>query len=124
MTAKRKIDDVGNTQLEIVKWGMSTNVFRLAIFVLVLSMHPIGRGFLTGFGFKFPDEKKIEEAATEAKDSKSEIAVISDSLKEIRTDVASLKANNAILNSKVDTIDQTFRGFQIDFNKWKPQPNP
>jgi phage shock protein A len=99
---------------------LGTGGFRLVITLLIISMHPIGRGFLSGFGFKFPDEKLIAVAAEKTKDAESELTVISDSIKEMRTDLASLKANNAILNSKVDNMEQTFRGFQVDFNKWKP----
>lgn len=101
---------------------LGTNGWKLIVIFLVATMHPIGRGLLSTLGFEFPDTKKISVAAEEAKSSKNELVVISDSVKEIKTDVASLKANNAILNSKVDGLEQTFRGFQIDFNKWKPQP--
>lgn len=124
MTVKKTNKATGEVSTENVSMLgllLGTGGFRIVITVLILSMHPIGRGFLAGFGFKFPDEKLIVTAAEESKTAKSEITSISDALKEIRSDVSSLKANNAIINSKVDSMEQTFRGFQIDFNKWKPQ---
>jgi hypothetical protein len=100
---------------------LGTGGFRLVITLLLISMHPIGRGFLSGFGFKFPDEKLLAVAAEKTRDTSHELTAIADSVKSIQTDITSLKANNAILNAKVDNMDQIFRGFQVDFNKWKPK---
>lgn len=127
MTARRKTsgtEESSTNQLEIVKWGMSTNVFRLGLFILVLSMHPLGRQVLGTFGFKFPDERQLVVATEEAKGAKSEIASIAENVKTLTSDVASIKANNVVLNEKVDRLDKTFTGFQVDFNKWKPVTQP
>lgn len=112
--------EVTAEQVTLLGFLTSAAGWRIVIVILILSMHPIGRGFLAGFGFKFPDEKLITVAAEESKVAKSEISSIADSIKDIKSDISSLKANNAILNAKVDGMEQTFRGFQIDFNKWKP----
>lgn len=133
MTLKKKTKDpvtgeervvesvIGGPLLQLIT---GTGGFRILIFLFVASMHPLGRSVLGTFGFKFPDERNLVVAAEEAKSAKGEIAGIAESMKEIKADVASLKANNAIINSKVDNMEQTFRGFQIDFAKWKPQPKP
>lgn len=118
MTVRKKDD---SAELQIVRWGLGTNGFRVALLILVLSMHPIGRGFLTGFGFKFPDQQKLEDAASEAKSTKTELAALSDSVKDMKADMASIKANNAIINSKFEALSSTVTGFQIDFQKWKAQ---
>lgn len=99
---------------------LGQNGWKLIILILILTQHPLGRGVLSTLGFEFPDTKKISVAAETASQTKSDLTQIADSVKEIQKDVTSLKANNAILNAKVDTLDQTFRGFQIDFSKWKP----
>lgn len=124
MTIRKKNKETGEEELTKVNvWQvlLSTQGFRLVLIILVVSMHPVGRQLLGTFGFEFPDQRKLSVAAEEAKSSKAEITAISESVKEIKSDIASLKANNAIINQKVDTLDQTFRGFQIDFNKWKPK---
>lgn len=110
---------------------LSQHGWRLIIILLIATMHPVGRSFLAGFGFEFQDTRKIAVAAENADAAKQELTTISDSIKEIKLDVASLKANNAILNTKVDAIGEKqgalelkFSGFQIDFSKWKPQEKP
>jgi outer membrane murein-binding lipoprotein Lpp len=124
MTVRRKTPDGHEelVKLPVLKMLLGQEGFRLALIIMVASMHPVGRGFLSGFGFKFQDEKKIEEAATEAKGNKTELQLLTESVKEIQSDITSIKANNAIINAKVDGLDQTFRGFQIDFNKFRPNP--
>lgn len=115
MTVRRK----ESGELSIVKWGMGTSGFRVVLLVMVMSMHPVGRGILNTFGFKFQDEQKINTAAEEARNAKTELNALSNTATEVRQDVASLKANMAILNSKVDRLDQTVTGFQVDFQRYK-----
>lgn len=128
MTIKRKVrnDVTGETEIVDQKIGgplvqalTGSNGFRILMLILVASMHPAGRQLLGTFGFRFPDERNLVVAVEEAKVTKSEITAIGEAVKELRGDIASIKANNAIVNSKVDSLDQTFRGFQIDFAKWK-----
>ncbi len=109
-------EPIHNPYLRIL---LGTNGWKLIVIFLIATMHPVGRGLLSSLGFEFQDTKKITVAAEEAKLSKTELVTISDSIKDIKADVSSLKANNAILNSKVDNMEQTFRGFQIDWNKWR-----
>lgn len=119
-------EEITNPWLKLL---LSTHGWRVVIILLLASMHPMGRSFLSGFGFDWQDTKKINVAAEEAKSSKTELVQISDAIKEMRADVATVKANNAVLNTKVDVLgekqtalEQTFRGFQIDWSKWKVEP--
>lgn len=120
---KHKGDEVEVIEEQItnpwVKLILGQNGWKIIVIFLIATMHPIGRGVLSTLGFEFPDTKKLTVAAEEAKTAKTEIQQISESIKEIKSDITSLKANNAIINSKVDGLEQTFRGFQIDFSKWK-----
>lgn len=111
--------DGPSNNLEIVKWGMSTNVFRMALLVLVLSMHPLGRQVLGTFGFKFPDEQKLVVATDEAKAVKQDIASLQKDVTDLKDVATRTTANNAIINAKLDRLESTFTGFQVDFNKWK-----
>jgi peptidoglycan hydrolase CwlO-like protein len=131
MTVKRQPAETvdGSDKLELVKWGLSTNVFRLVLVVLVLSMHPIGRGLLSSFGFKFPDEQKITEAATQASAAKSELGQVQASINDVKFDVTDLRksvadtrANYTIINEKLDRLSTDFTGFQIEFRKPKITP--
>lgn len=119
MTVKKKSED--SSELQIVKWGIGTNGFRVVLLVLVLSMHPIGRGFLTGFGFQFPDQKKLEEATKETTALTFNVKGLTESMHDVQNDIQAIKANNAILNSKVDSLDQTFTGFRVDFQKYRTE---
>lgn len=128
MTIKRKVRNATTGEDEVVERVIGGPLlqlvtgpgsFRILIFLFVASMHPLGRSVLGTFGFKFPDERNLTVAAEQAKSAKDEISGMAEAVKEIRTDVASLKANNVILNSKVDNMEQTFRGFQVDWAKWK-----
>lgn len=110
-------EEIKNPWLRLL---LGQNGWKLIILVLIASQHPLGRGILSSLGFDWQDTKKITEAASNASTAKSELQQINEAVKDIQKDVTSLKANNVILNSKVDTMDQTFRGFQVDFNKWKP----
>lgn len=130
MTIKRRVKNVETGQDEIVEKVVTNPIiavltsntgFRIVILVLVLSMHPLGRQLLGTFGFKFPDERSLTVATEQATAAKTELGQLTDSVRELKSDVASIKANNLILNSKVDRLDQAFTGFQIDFNKWKPK---
>lgn len=107
-------------ELQVVRWGLSTNAWRAGVMVLVLSMHPIGRQLLGTFGFEFPDQKKITQAAEQAHDVHTDVQQISIAVHDLQSDMAALKANNSILNLKVDKLSTDFVGFQVDFNKWKP----
>jgi len=118
MTVKRthaKEDET--TQLQIVKWGMSTNVFRATVLILVLSMHPLGRQVLGTFGFKFPDEQKLTVAAQQATDVHADIA-------NLQRDVSELKDNATKVGTKLDRLDTTITGFQVDFAAWKKKEQP
>lgn len=121
MTVRHKKED-GQESMTLVKWGMTTNVFRSAILILVLSMHPLGRQVLGTFGFKFPDEQKLTLAADQAKDIRSDISTLQKDVAELKETVPRMAANNAIINSKLDRLETTITGFQVDFAKWKPQP--
>lgn len=120
MTVRKKDDAL--SELQIVKWGLGTKGFRLAILVLVLSMHPIGRQLLGTFGFEFPDQRKLTIAADEAKKAQEQVESIVSSLIDMRKDIDAIKANNAIINSKVDKLELVFTGFQVDFTKFKAEP--
>lgn len=109
-------EKLSNPWLQLI---LSQHGWRLVIIILLATMHPLGRSFLAGFGFEFQDTRKISVAAEEAKASKAEITAIADSVKEIRSDVANLKANNAIMNEKVDNLKLEFQGFKVDWAKWK-----
>lgn len=110
MTAKRKPDG----ELEVVKWGLSTQGFRVALLVLVLSMHPLGRQLLATFGFQFPDQKRITEAA-------DQVTLLQAKVDGLAKDVDTVKTSQQALTTKVETLDHTITGFQIDFTKYKTE---
>lgn len=110
MTAKRK--DSGD--LEIVRWGMGTNGFRVALLVLVLSMHPLGRGLLSTFGFKFADDQKITVTNEQA-------GVLTSKVDEITKDLTRLKDDVREVKSNVSNLQNSVTGFQVDFERYKPK---
>lgn len=99
---------------------LGQNGWKLIVIGLIATQHPLGRGVLASVGFEFQDTKKIAAAAENATTTKSELSQVTEALKDVKTDLTSVKANIAITNSKVDSLEQTFRGFQVDFSKWKP----
>lgn len=110
---------------------LSTHGWRLVILLMILSMHPLGRGILAVVGFEFPDTRKIAVAAENANATKAELTTISDAVREIRADVTNLKASNSILQTKVDGVSEKqtalelkVTGFQVDWNKWRPKEEP
>lgn len=105
----RKNDDGSST---LLKWGMKESSYRICVFVLVISMHPIGRQLLGTFGFKFPDEQKVAAAVTTA-------AFTSEQVNDISKDLSKLKEDVKGLATKVDRLDTTVTGFQIDFAKYQ-----
>lgn len=132
MTIKRKVTKADGSE-EVVDqvipgpWGKiisGLGGYRVLLIVLIASQHPVGRQLLGTFGFEFPDQRKLTVATEEAKGAKDQLTGMAVSINDIKADVASLKANNAIINEKVDRLDKTFTGFQVDFNKWKPQTKP
>jgi len=132
MTVKRKPD---SDELEITgpaMWKLlaAKGGYRTVLIVLVLSMHPIGRQILGTFGLQFPDQREVTMAASETQQAKVVLSNLTTDVKEMKSgltadiaglklDVANLKANSAIFNSKLDALDQTFTGFKIDFNKYR-----
>lgn len=114
-------EEIRNPWLRLL---LGQNGWKLIIVILIFSQHPIGRGILSSLGFDWQDTKKINVATEQTKEAKNELTQISDSVREIRSDVATLKANNAIINEKFDNMKQEFQGFKIDFNKWKPEDKP
>ena len=122
MTIKKtnkRTGEVTEEQMSILGLLTGTGGFRVVITILILSMHPLGRGFLSGFGFRFPDEKLVTIAAEEAKGLRVDVDGLKKDVTELKENSSANKANNAIINSKLDRLEQTFSGFQIDFQKWK-----
>lgn len=109
MTARRKPD---SGELEIVRWGLGTNGFRVALLVLVLSMHPLGRSILSTVGFRFPDEQKITVAAEASKDLGTKVDELSKDLARVKDDVKDVKTT-------VNNLQTTVSGFQVDFDKYR-----
>lgn len=105
--------------LQVVDRTLGTKSFRTIILLLILSMHPVGRQILGTVGFEFPDQKKLTVAADEALKLQNNLVTIAETVKDLKSDMATVKANNAIINAKVDRLEQTFTGFQIDFNKYR-----
>lgn len=125
MTARRK--EPGD--LEIVQFGLGTKSFRVALLILVVSMHPLGRQMLATFGFEFPDQRKLTVATEESKTVTSDIKVLKDDVKELKDNMVQTKSDTAVINQKLDGLQRTFTGFTIDFDKYRPhkeetKPNP
>lgn len=81
MTVKKR----SSGELEEVKSSLTTNSFRWALLVLILSGHPLGRMFLEQWGFKVPipvTEKKAESVAI-PKDAVSMLEKMDSTLAEI-----------------------------------------
>ena len=123
MTIKRKNQETGETESKQVKLSdifLGTPSFRTIIILLLVSMHPVGRQLLGTFGFEFPDQRKLTVAAAEASASKHELTQIAEDMKEMKDNLAGLKTQVSSIDKKQTDLDSTFRGFQIDFNKWRP----
>lgn len=112
MTVRRKDD--GTTS--ILSWGLKESSYRAAVLCLVLSMHPLGRQVLGTFGFKFPDEQKVTEVASKADGAREEIRAIAETVAGLKTDMTQLKIDSTNTSQKVDRLEQTFHGFEINFN--------
>lgn len=108
-----------NGKVSLINYLTGPIGFRVTILILVLSMHPVGRQLLGTFGFEFPDSRKLNVATDEASKAKNEVSAIASDVKELKTDMATIKVNNLNLTSKVDALDQSFHGFQIDFAKYQ-----
>ncbi len=107
---------------EMLRSGFGVGFFRTAILVLVLSMHPIGRQLLGTFGFEFPDQKKLNVAAEQASTVKQDLAGFQTSVNQLQTDFNAIKLNMNNVNNKVDMLDHSFQGFQVDFERFKNKP--
>lgn len=126
MTLRRKTPEGKDeiVKVSLLRMALGQEGFRLALIILVFSMHPVGRSVLSSFGFKFPDEQKIAVVATEAQGAKNELSQLSagvlklhEDVDAVKDDVAALKANFAITNNKLDKLSVDFTGFQVTFNK-------
>lgn len=77
MTVKRKPD---SEEFQEVKLGWNTKTFRMAIFVLIASMHPWGQTMLLALGFPAPASstaaiaRDVENLKQDVKDVKSDVA--------------------------------------------------
>lgn len=94
--------------------GLGTPGFRIALLVLVISMHPVGRQFLSTFGFEFQDQRKIAQAAAAADDLHLQVDQLTRS-------TADVQKNVEVLSAKVDRLEQSFTGFQVDFAKYRKE---
>ncbi len=108
----------------LLRNGLGVGGFRSIVLILLLSMHPVGRQILGTFGFEFPDQKKLSVAAEQASTVKQDVQALTISLNEVRTDLNTIKANYSSMNTKVDSLDRSFQGFQVDFQKLKPPTTP
>lgn len=119
MTIRRKDDGSSS----ILKWGAKESSYRIAVFFLVLSMHPLGRQVLGTFGFKFPDEQKLNVAAEVSTATQAQLIDISKDVNKLKDDVKGLTAKVDTVDHKVESTNLQFIGFQIDFEKYrKSQP--
>lgn len=110
MTIKRR--DTGEDFT--INQGWTTKSFRLAVVVLIASMHPVGRELLNAAGFKIPRDPGI--VAEEVKHQTS-----------IQTETVTQQITD--LSKKVDTLttnmadaERRFTGFQLDFERYKNRP--
>lgn len=90
---------------------------------LILTMHPMGRGFLTGLGFQFPEQKVIQETKADDVALKTAITALQTSLTDVQKDIQAIKVSNAIVTSEVKLLKDTVTGFQIDYSKYRRNTN-
>lgn len=109
MTVKKK----SSGELEEVKSSLTTNSFRWALLVLVLSMHPWGRAFLSQIGFNIPNP------ATEKQ--KEELVIPKDAvslLEKMDSRIAEMEKNQSW------QIQQEIKRLQWEPFKSEPTPSP
>lgn len=118
--AKHELELVG-PGANVINYLLGPSGFRFLVLILVLTMHPLGRQILGTFGFEFPDQRKLTLAAEKVSVTEAQLNGLVEDVKDLKQNMLALKAGDMILNSKVDNLEHTFHGFQIDFNKWKPE---
>lgn len=85
----------------------TTRSFRVALIILVASMHPVGREWLNALGFKIPRDAGI--VADEVNKTLAELAGRQMSLEKKLDD----------MTSKVVDVDRRFYQFEVDFERYK-----
>lgn len=108
MTVRRK----NNNEEGVLEFGKWPKVIIYAILISSLGSNPVGQQILKLGGITGP-------AVEQTQALQNDIQTLKADAKEIRLDIGSVKANNAILNSKVDDFKTTLTGFKIDFDKYK-----
>lgn len=105
---------------------LGTVSFRTIILVLIGSMHPLGRQVLGTFGFEFPDQRKLVEAAQQASavstslgEIKSDVNTLKSDVAILKTDLALLKTDVSMVKAKQETLQTSVTGFQIDFDRFR-----
>lgn len=111
MTARRK--ETG--EMELIP-GMGTKSFRVALLMLVISMHPLGRQILGTVGFKFPDEQKLVVATEKAADTSKDTQQLKEDVKDLKDAILRITASSLIINTKLDDVGKTIGGFKIDLD--------
>lgn len=109
MTVKKK----SSGELEEVKSSLTTNSFRWALLVLVLSMHPWGRAFLSQIGFNIPNP--VTEKHTEGVAIPKDVLSM---LEKMDSRIADMEKNQSW------QIQQEIKRLQWEPFKSEPTPSP
>lgn len=122
MTARRKTDASGDEQLTIT-YGKWTQSLRVTTLCGVFLATPFGANLLKALGVSSPAAEQTINIQKDVKDVKDQVSGLAKDVTEFSKDIASIKANNTIINEKVDRLDQTFTGFKVDFNRFRTTPS-
>lgn len=121
MTVRRKKPD-GEEEVLRISYGSWTKAIHLPYIIGIFLATPFGANFLKAtFNVSSPATEQVQVLTNDVKTLKDDVKSFKESVADLAKDMASVKANNSIINSKVDNLDTTFRGFQVDFNRWKPK---
>lgn len=92
-----------------------TKTYRTILMTLVLSTTPIGQNVLESLGVRSPANKQGEEIAVKVDALSKEVADLKLEAKDNVKAVADVK-------TQVNKLENSFTGFQVDLNKYRPQP--
>lgn len=93
--------------MEVLTWGPGTKAYRLVLLGAVLAATPIGQNILNQVGIHTPVSEQLNEMKLQ--------------ITSVKEDVANLKGDVASVKNKTDILNNTFIGFQVDFNKYRTE---
>ena len=124
MTVRRKPE----TDEWELKNNWTTRGFRIALLILVASMHPVGRDILHGLGFNIPRDPGV--VSLEITKQLEEVKATQGAGRKVQEEVKEeLARTNRNLGERLDKTDlavkelsSKFSMFEVDFSKYRKEP--